>query len=189
MPISINNNTIIGTGTNGEISLSSGQKLISSGSQSVTTVGNIVGVTTFSNSTRTSLSATSSTTLWSAGNVTKKYSNSRLIITGQLVFGNGESYNMGYWWQIGASGLRRDGIFQHHYASDQETTQSTAIKLGWFINGEFDTSATGNLAVSIGWAAIDGGANLPGTVWNPNASDDSRSQQHSSNLTIFEVLK
>jgi len=184
MAITINNNTI--SSNNGTITIPSGKKLYSPGTNKLYTTGKIINVTQFTNSSRSALSASTSTTLWSAGNVVKKTSSSKLIIVGQLCFGDGESYNMGYWWQIGSSGLRRDGIFQDHYPSDSYSTAT--IKLGWYINGEYSTSATGNLAVSLGWAAIDGSSNTPGLVWNPNTSDDGRSQQHTSDLKIYEVL-
>jgi hypothetical protein len=184
MAITINNNTI--SSSNGTITIPSGKKLYAPGTNKIFVPGRIVNVTHFSNNTRTSLSSSSSTTLWSAGNVFKKVSGSKLVMVGQLCFGDGKSYNMGYWWQIGSSGLRRDSIFMDHYPSDQRA--SVNLKLGWFINGEYSTSATGNLAVSIGWASIDGNPNWPGSVWNPNTSDDGRAQQHTSDLKIYEVL-
>jgi len=197
MTIIINNNTL--DGSSSPITIASGTLLSSnyaSGTPaagqatSATPVyapGRIIGVTHFQNSTRTALSASTSYTLWSAGNVYKKISTSKLIITGQLVFSNGSSYNMGYWWQIGSSGQRYDGIMQVNHNSD--TNKSVSIKLGWYINQEYSTTATGNLAVSIGWQAVDGSSNTPGSVWNPNASDDPRSQQHTSDIKIFEVTQ
>jgi hypothetical protein len=152
--------------------------------------GNPVGVPVqvqhYSNSTRTALSNATSFTLWSGINFNKLRSDSFLWITGQLVFSNAFSYNMGYWWQIGASGLRRDSIFQCHYPSD--ASRAVSIKVGWFINGIYSTTAVGSQAISVGWASINGGADMPGSVWNPNAVDDARSQQHSSNLTIMEII-
>lgn len=140
----------------------------------------------YENSTRTALSDTTSATLWSGINFTKKVANSYLHIFGQLVFSNAYSYNMGYWWQIGSSGLKRNGIFQCHYPSD--ASRAASIKIGWFINAKYESSETGILAVSIGWASINSGADRPGAIWNPNASDDARSQQHTSNLTIMEIM-
>ena len=150
-----------------------------------TTLNVPIQVQHYQNSTRTSLSAVASYTLWSGITFTKLQANSYLIVTGQLVFSNAYSYNMGYWWQIGNSGKRYDSIFQCHYPSD--TTRSAAIKIGWFINGIYTTTDTGNQSISIGWNSINGGSDNPGTVWNPNVSDDARSQQHSSDLTIMEI--
>lgn len=148
--------------------------------------GAIIGYQHYQNSTRTSLSASTSATLWSGISYTKKVAASKLVIVGQIVFSSANSYNMGYWWKIGNSGNRYDSIFQCHYPSD--TYRATSIKIGWFINGEYSTSDTGSQAISIGWGSINGGSDLPANVWNPNASDDNRSQQHSSDLTIWEVL-
>lgn len=140
----------------------------------------------YENSTRTALSDTTSATLWSGISFTKRFSTSYIYITGQLVFSNAYSYNMGYWWQIGNSGLKRNGIFQCHYPSD--ASRAASVKIGWFINAKYETTDTGALPVSIGWASINSGADRPGAVWNPNATDDARSQQHTSNLTIMEIM-
>jgi hypothetical protein len=55
-------------------------------------------------------------------------------------------------------------------------------------NGIYTTADTGLQNISIGWNSFNGGSDSPGTVWNPNVSDDGRSQQHSSDLTIMEVV-
>jgi hypothetical protein len=148
-------------------------------------VGVPIQVQHYQNSTRTALSNTTSFTLWSGITFNKLQSNSFLYIKGQIVFSNASSYNMGYWWQIGNSGLRRDGIFQCHYPSD--AGRAASIKVGWFIDAIYQTTDAGIQAISIGWASINGGSDVPGFVWNPNATDDARSQQHSSDLTIMEI--
>jgi hypothetical protein len=150
-----------------------------------TTLNVPIQVQHYQNNTRTALSTLASYTLWSSITFNKLQSNSYLVITGQLVFSNAYSYNMGYWWQIGNSGKRYDSIFQCHYPSD--VTRAVSIKIGWFINGIYTTSDTGLQNISIGWNSINGGSDNPATVWNPNASDDARSQQHSSDLTIMEI--
>jgi hypothetical protein len=152
-----------------------------------TTLNVPIQVQHYQNNTRTALSTgVTSYTLWSGITFNKLQANSYLIVTGQLVFSNAYSYNMGYWWQIGNSGKRYDSIFQCHYPSD--TTRAVAIKIGWFINGIYTTADTGLQNISIGWNSFNGGSDSPGTVWNPNVSDDGRSQQHSSDLTIMEVV-
>lgn len=150
-----------------------------------TTLNVPIQVQHYQNSTRTALSASTAYTLWSSISFNKLQSNSYLVITGQLVFSNASSYNMGYYWQIGNSGKRYDSIFQCHYSSD--TTRAASIKVGWFINGIYSTTDTGLQNIVIGWNSINGGSDQPGYVWNPNASDDARSQQHSSDLTIMEI--
>ena len=168
------------------ITLAAGTKLYGSSYNALPyATGEVINVTFISNNTRTALSGSTSTTLWTAGNINKKIVNSTLHIQGQLVFNNGSSYNMGYWWQIGSSGLRRDSIFQKHWASD--TRHLATAKLGWFINGTYTTPATGNLAVSVGWASISGSSDYPGTAWNPSATDGGAYQQTSSSLIIYEV--
>lgn len=174
------------------LSLDSGTELITSSFDGVPyDSGTILTADHFQVGTRDSSNAASGTTsktLWSAGNFNKKISNSKLIIIGQIVFAGGFSYNMGYWWQIGSSGLRRDGIFQVHYNSDQGSNSST--KHAWVIQAEYDTTATGNQAVSVGWASVNGGSDSPyRSAWNPNSSDDASSGQITSDLIILEVAK
>jgi hypothetical protein len=191
MPISINGSGLV-TGVNTAAFITSGSitsNLLANSSVTIPAIGisgSIIGYQHYQNNTRTALSAATSATLWSGISYTKKIAGSKLVIAGQLVFSNAYSYNLGYWWRIGNSGNRMDSIFQCHYPSD--ASRATSIKIGWFINAEYTTSDTGSLAIAIGWASVNGGSDNPATVWNPNASDDARSQQHSSDLTIWEVL-
>ena len=191
MAITLNNATLSTDAASGVITVASGTILNHNSPASVNGLvnyapGKIINITHFQNSTRTALSTGGNYVIWSAGNVYKKIASSKLVIVGQLVFSKGASYNMGYWWQIGSSGQRLDGIMQVNHNSDANGTP--AIKLGWFINGEYSTSATGNLAVNIGQAPANGSTGeWPGQVWNPGTTDDGRSQQHSSDLKIFEV--
>ena len=149
--------------------------------------GGIIQFQHYQNSTRTALSDNVSYVLWTVGNFTKASSNSLLHITGQLVFAGGSAYNQGPYWKIGASGERYDGIIHVHYSSDQ--VRANTIKIGWHINAYYDATETGALAVTIGWNTANGTANHPGDVWNPNATDDARSRQFSSDITIFELGK
>lgn len=148
--------------------------------------GHVINVTHFTNNTRTTLSTVASRALWSGINVTKQIAQSKLIITGQLVFRDGNSYFMGEYWKIGASGNRYDGIVQHGYASD---LGGGGVQFGWQINAEYDSTETGSLAVEIGWGSASGGSDMPAVTWNPNSTDDSRAHQKVSTLTIFEVAK
>ena len=153
-------------------------------SGTTTAPGRVVNITRWQNSTRTALSASTSTTLWSPGNVNKLIANSKLIIMGQMPFGATADGEVGAWWQIGSSGVRRDGIVHTGAAYG---TNGNALKYAWHIKCTYTTSSTGNLAVSLGWTTANSTSKKPGEVWNPNASDDARSQQHTSDLMIIEV--
>jgi hypothetical protein len=157
------------------------------GLQSGVTAGGVIQFQHYTNSTRTSLSNAANFVLWSVGNFVKASSNSVLHITGQLVFSGAESYNVGPYWKIGSSGNRYDGIIHTHYNSD--AGRSSAIKVSWHIDAYYDTSATGSQAIEIGWSTASGGSDSPGQIWNPNTSDDARSRQFSSDVTIFEIGK
>ena len=63
------------------------------------------------------------------------------------------------------------------------------MQFGWQINAEYDATETGTLAVEIGWNIANSANGQPAGTWNPNASDDARSHQKASTLTIFEVAK
>ena len=159
----------------------------STAASTITIPNHVINVTHLKNSTNTSLSGAAAAVLWSGDNVTKLISNSKLIITGLMVFRDGSSYFTGAYWKIGSSGNRYDGIVQHGYASD---AGDASVQFGWQINAEYDSTQTGSLAVEIGWSTQNSQAgNLPAATWNPNASDDARSHQKASTLTIFEVAK
>jgi hypothetical protein len=147
--------------------------------------GGILSVTTFTNNTRTVLSDVSDRVLWTCGSVNKKSSQSKLFITGQLPFRDGNSYFMGEWWRIGASGKRYDGITLKAYNSN---AGDASVQFGMFIHAEYVSSETGNLLVEIGWTAANGSANAPGIQWNPSSADDARSQQKVSTLTLMEIV-
>lgn len=147
--------------------------------------GGILSVTTFTNNTRTVLSSISDRVLWSCGLVNKKSSESKLFITGQLPFRDGNSYFQGEWWRIGSSGKRYDGITLKAYNSDAGDVN---VQFGMFIHAEYVSSETGNLLVDIGWTPANGTSQAPGIQWNPNSTDDARSQQKVSTLTIMEIV-
>ena len=177
----------ITTQTGDTVTVPTSKKLVGTDAASITAPGHVINVTHFKNSTKTSLSGGANVALWSGINVTKLISNSKLIITGLLVFRDGSSYFMGEYWKIGASGNRYDGIIQHGYASD---AGDASVQFGWQINAEYDSTETGSLAVEIGWSPANGGSGeAPAATWNPNSSNDSRAHQKASTLTIFEVAK
>jgi len=147
--------------------------------------GSVIAVTTFTNNTRTVLSNVSDRVLWTCGSINKKSSQSKLFITGQLPFRDGNSYFMGEWWRIGASGKRYDGITLKAYNSN---AGDESVQFGMFIHAEYVSSETGNLLVDIGWTTANGDVASPGIQWNPNSTDDARSQQKVSTLTLIEVV-
>lgn len=147
--------------------------------------GGVLSVTTFTNNTRTVLSNSSNYTLWAPGQVNKKSANSKIIITGNLPFRDGNSYFMGEWWQIGTSGKRYDGITLKAYNSD---AGDVGVQFGMFIHAEYSSSEVGFLDVSIGWTTANGSSDAPGIQWNPNSTDDARSRQKVSTLTLLEIV-
>ena len=169
------------------ITIPAGITMSATAAGSFVATGRIVNSTRFTNNTRVALSTSSNYTMWSAGNVTKLQANTTLIILGQMCFTGGSDagyYECGAWWQIGSSGKRYDGLI-HTAAADSAV--DTQVHVGWHIMGQYTTTATGALAVSIGWTTADSSVVRPHEVWNPNATDDARSQQHTSEILILEV--
>ena len=179
------NNNSLYTTSGSTITVDSGTKIVASAYDAIPyDSGEVIDVSHVQSTTRVALNNTASITLFS-GTITKRLAASTLHIVGQIPHSYGNSYNMGYWWQIGSSGLRRDGIFQKHWHSD--AGHSNSVKLLWSINSSYSTTSTGSLSVSVGYGSVNGGSDSPGNT-NPNSSDDAAGGQTSSDLLIFEVV-
>ncbi len=170
-----------------KILLGSGQQIIAPAGGLVAP-GQVIQVQHYKNNTATTLSGMQTYSLWSGMTFNKKMSNSKLLLLGQLVFRDGQSYFMGEYWRVGGSGYRYDGVIQHGYASD---AGDTSVQFGWTINAEYITSEVGNLAVDIGWNANAAGGNMPAMTWNPGTGQDSRISGGAkySTLTIMEIAQ
>ena len=179
------NNNSLYTDSGATITVDSATNIVASAYDAIPyDSGEIIDVSHVQSTTRVAQSNVVSVTLFS-GTITKRIAASTLHIVGQIPHNSGNSYNMGYWWQIGSSGIRRDGIFQKHWHSD--AGHSASMKLLWSINSNYSTTSTGSLSVSVGFASVGGDANSPGNT-NPNSSDDAAGGQTSSDLLIFEVV-
>ena len=154
-----------------------------------------MGITQFTNNTRTSGIATTSTrtVLWTPGTFTKIKSNSWLHIRVALPGGGGASSYPHFgdtFIRFSTTGYDTDGSDIFGYLHN---TRTDAVTMGANIFGDFiyDTastniSGTGTIYVRIGWHSAAGGLH-PFSVWNPNASDESRSRQTVSNCVITEL--
>ena len=180
-----------GNGTSGQALLSDGDGSFSWGDGA-----KIIATHQATNSSRTSLSNTSSRVVfWNAMTFTKLRSNSKLRICMRIPFGQaGVSYPHfaeGFI-RLSTGGYSSNGSDIHGYIHN---TRATSNDMGAIYTSDFvyDTtgtniSGTGTVYVSIGYDSADGGTLSPAPMWNPNASDQSRSWQSISNIVINEVL-
>jgi len=153
------------------------------------TQGHVIGVTHFQNSTRTGLpsSATVPYTLWSLGTVTKKKSNSYLVIEAQLPFLDGNSYDFGPFCNVNGT-YHYDGVVFAHYNSDPLGTGSDTIKTALIWKLKHSGEPAGNVSIAFGWWPANGSTSeRPGVIWNPNASDNGRARQWTSDCIVWEI--
>lgn len=146
-------------------------------------------------STRTSMSMTASRTIiWDAITFTKLKSNSKLRISLILPFGgSGASYPhfADAFIRLSTSGYGVNGSDIHGYIHN---TRATSNNMGaiWVADFLYDTtstniSGTGSVYVNLGYQSADAGGLHPAPIWNPNASEDTRSWQSASNIIIQEI--
>lgn len=156
----------------------------------------LVKVTTFRNNTRTGLSNSSSSVIWSAQFVKEYDANtSWILMEGMLPGANNYSDQCGVYAMLDGANTAVDTPRHHgiHY-SGANADQGWA-RFIMYVHRIIDNSdsaqelGAGTRTWSVGWSTRDGGSNnRPFEVWNPNATDDSRNQQYGSLMSIYEYL-
>lgn len=148
----------------------------------------VLAVTSFTNSTRTSLSANTTTNyeLWS-GTVTRTSATSNMVMMAGLPMATQVNHpNIGNFCKLNTS-RKRAGNYHQNTGSCQSMevlTYFSAADLG---------STTGSIDWAIGWnherntAGDTGTAVKPAEIWNYNGSDDNRGTQSVSQLIIWEL--
>jgi hypothetical protein len=153
------------------------------------TSGHVIGVSHFQNSTRTAVPGSGQSLpyiLWNAGNVVKKQSGSILLVEAQLPFRNGNSYDFGPLCRIGGV-VHYDGVVFAHYNSDALGSGDT-IKTALIWKCKHSGASAGNVSIEFGWHPANGGTGeRPGEIWNPNASDNDRARQWTSDCIVWEI--
>lgn len=156
----------------------------------------LVKVTRFRNDTRTNLSDSSSSVIWS-GNFTKEYdaNTSWILMEGMLPGTNNYSDQCGVYAMLNGANTNNDtprhqGI--HYSGANADTGWARFIMYVHRIIDNSDSAqelGAGSRTWSVGWSTKDGGTgNKPFETWNPNASDDGRNQQYGSIMAIYEYL-
>ena len=157
--------------------------------------GKVLALSSNSYGTRQTMVNTSSRTVfWDALNFVKVKADSKLHITLQIPLGGaGQSYPHfaeGFI-KLSTSSYGANGTDIHGPILNTRAT-SNDMGAGYLANFVYDStgtniSGTGNVYISIGYKAADAGTLHPSSVWNPNASDQSRSSQSVSYITVTEV--
>lgn len=137
----------------------------------------IVFYTNYTNTTRVDTPTASDYTLYSF-TFTKQLASTTILLDG--VVPSHTQQNGGNYWFIGMNGSRvYDGIL--------DVTIGSSCPGGVSFYKTFTGLGTGSHTVTIGWAAIDGGANDPAGTVNPNSSDNAAGQQSGSQFHIWEM--
>ena len=153
--------------------------------------GTILNASFYENSTRTSISNSNSTVLWSFS-VTKLFSAS--------------SSDLHLYFRMPGDDYVSDnvGIYAHIANSTTTTTDGTAYKdLAYLQSADassqqiilckgkvFESLDAGSHTLSIGWNTRDGStSNRPFKIWNPSSSDDARQHVSSSTAVVYEIQK
>ena len=148
--------------------------------------GKVVKVTQVENSTRYSLSDSSSHTLMS-WSFTKEEAASSIYITGGNTIRGNYSDSYGPFCSVDGAGKGTDGTAFKGVSYSKPRTTTTCGVIQYC--QKWDGISAGTHTVSLGWVVRNGqNSNRPGNIWNHNSSDDARAQQLSTTLTIMEVL-
>jgi hypothetical protein len=139
---------------------------------------NITKVSKYLNATRIANSITADGQWYTFGFL-KEDNFSKIVIEAVVPCFN--NYNDGAYLYVEIDGIRKHtGVFENpNYTAG--TDQATCIKQTWY------GLTKGKKTVKFGWAALDGGGNVPWTVTHPNNQDDVRNPQTGSEWTIWEV--
>jgi hypothetical protein len=168
----------------------SGKGLTTNGSAASWAYDKVLKVTSYVNSTNTSLSDGASGTIWSL-NVTKDFASgdSDLLIFGAL-YGRG-SYSdfCGVYAHIANStSTGTDGSAYYDIGYNGESASRPCIIR---IQGKrFESLGVGTHTLTIGWSTRNGSSgDKPFPVWNPNSGNDARQHQQRSNIVVYEVAR
>jgi len=148
--------------------------------------GKIKKVTLVENSTRYSLSTTAETTIMSFS-FTVDTAGSTIYISGGMVGRGNYSDSTGMFCSVDGNGKTTDG--QAYKGVNWANSHSAGTHGTYRYNQKWTGLSVGSHTISLGWKLRDSSAgNRPFQQWNPNSSDDGRTHQTSTALTITEVL-
>lgn len=148
----------------------------------------VVGQEVFTDSTRTTLTASTSSTFWSF-NYTKLFdsSTSYLEISG-TISGHGSSASIsGVRCDVDSLDVATDGAAYQGISYSGGTLVGSPIQMA--ISKQLSDVDDGSRTINIGWTTRDASSKSPFLVWNPNSTDGAAMQQQGSSLTVREILK
>jgi hypothetical protein len=146
-------------------------------------------------STRHSISAGTTGTLWRTANFTTTTDNATFLIRGQIWGRAYASDHCGIFCEIldtnnnnvvagsaNQDGSRYQGI---GYAGVNNGSSWAKFLLSW--HQVYTGLDAGTYRIRIGWASRNGGSERPFEFWNINSADDGRAHQHDSHCEIWEL--
>jgi hypothetical protein len=174
----------VGTGTAGQVlKTNSGATGIEWGADEG---GKIKKVTLVENSTRYSLTDSANTTIMSFS-FTVDTAGSTIYISGGMLGRGSYSDSCGMFCSVDGNGKTTDG--PAYKGVQWANSHSVGTHGTYRYNQKWTGLSVGSHTISLGWKTRDAtSANRPFHQWNPNSSDDGRTQQTATNLTITEVL-
>ena len=156
----------------------------------------LVKVTHAWNNTRTSLSSSGETTLWS-GNFTKEKdaNTSWILMDGMLPGAVNHSDQCGVFAGLDGYDTNNDATRHHGVYYAGVNNGSGWARFIWqvhrIIKNDDSTQelGAGSRTWSVGWSPKDGQSGQhPFARWNPNSGDDARNNQYGSIMSIWEYL-
>ena len=151
-----------------------GQNVIQSSSMPV---GSVVDVRHYTNSTRASVSAGTSGTLWTFTDTKSLGTETSIIIHANLIGADDYSGAVGTFIEYG--GTKAYSI-QYTYEGNAYCKMLTGTS-------KTTGKSSGSQTVTIGWDVASGSSGSPFVTLNPNSTDDARFHQTVSTLVIYEI--
>jgi len=156
----------------------------------------LVKSTHFYNNSRTSVNLSGEVTLWTANFTKEKDANtSWILMDGMLPGASNYSDQCGAWaglngYDTNANATRHHGVY-YAGVNDGSGWAKFIWQIHRIIKNDDSTQelAAGSRSWSVGWGPKDGqSGQRPFGMWNPNANEDGRDNQHGSIMTIWEYL-
>jgi len=145
--------------------------------------GSVIGMKSIRNSTRTSIGSVAAGYILFSGTFTKQRADTIIIAT-CTVFG--AQYASGNC----AVGLKLDNTWDYGVAYQYDGAWSATLQVT-MVTGQCQWTgvSAGSHTMGFGWNPVNGGSGeKPFSIFNPNASDDSRNQQMTSSINVYEVM-
>ncbi len=145
--------------------------------------GRVIKMTTFTNSIRTALSATSSRIVMFSGNITKERANTDIYVTGTVPLGGAGTTHPHFGEAFMKFGTGSDIHGQIH----NTRAMTNAMGANYIVDLTATGLAAGSIAWEMGYDSFSSQDAQPAPIVNPNVSDNNRSWQTQTRFMFWEV--